>query len=503
MKLTLAPAARTDSSLAVVWEKPEDAHKIEEYVLYLNGKEAARVQETDHTFENLEPDTEYTIRLGAVPKEGFLPQSNLVTARTRKKPQVFDVTGFGAVGDGKTLNTQAIQAAIDACAPGGMVYVPEGVFVTGALFLKSDMTLYVEKGCTLLGSGSPEDYPLMTCLYEGRKQLCHAALINTKEEGGRGHDITIAGCGTIDGNGSVLLKAELEAGKGRRGNLICLRNTDDIYMKDITVRQSPFWCVHMIYCSRISMNRITINTKYDEKGNRYEGIFNGDGFDPDSCREVFLFHSDITSQDDCVAVKSGRDEEGRAVGLPSEKIRITNCRFHSGFGVAMGSEMAGGVRDVLVQDCMFTDSFSIASLKAPRGRGACIEKIRYESCRLVNHDESIKSSKWFKGALYLDCFYGEDEYDASAFRPVGETTSVIQDIELKNIELETKEGHAVYLVGLPESPARRIRLENVTARGKWGLYAENVEGLLLKNVSVEAEEGDDVRMKRVKGVVIR
>ena len=214
MKLILAPSAQTDTSIAVVWDKPEDAQSIEEYVLYLNGREAARVKETDYTFENLTPDTEYTIRLGAVMKEGFLPQSNLVTARTRKKPQVFDVTAFGAVGDGGTMNTQAIQNAIDACAPGGMVYVPEGVFLTGALFLKSDMTLYVEIGGKLLGSDRPEDYPLMTYLYEGRQQLCHASLINTKEEEGRVHDITIAGGGTIDGNGNDLSHKNIVSAAG-------------------------------------------------------------------------------------------------------------------------------------------------------------------------------------------------------------------------------------------------------------------------------------------------
>ena len=146
--------------------------------------------------------------------QGFLPLSSLITASTRKKPQVFDVTAFGAAGDGSALNTQAIQNAIDACAPGGMVYVPEGVFLTGALFLKSEMTLYVEKGGRLLGSDRPEDYPLMTYLYEGRQQLCHASLINTKEEEGRGHDITLAGGGTIDGNGNDLSHKNIVSAAG-------------------------------------------------------------------------------------------------------------------------------------------------------------------------------------------------------------------------------------------------------------------------------------------------
>ena len=117
MKLILAPSAQTDTSIAVVWDKPEDAQSIEEYVLYLNGREAARVKETDYTFENLTPDTEYTIRLGAVMREGFLPLSNLVTARTRKKPQVFDVTAFETVVDRTAKNTHSIQKAIYACAP--------------------------------------------------------------------------------------------------------------------------------------------------------------------------------------------------------------------------------------------------------------------------------------------------------------------------------------------------------------------------------------------------
>lgn len=503
MKLILAPAAQTDNSIAVVWEKPEDWERIEEYRVILNGEEAARVKETDYTFCNLEPDTEYRMQVAPVVKSGhFLPESNIVRGRTRKKPEILDITDFGAVGDGSTINTSAIQSAIDACPEYGMVYVPKGVFKCGALFLKSRMTFYVEEGGKLLGSAYTKDYPLITHRYQGKEALCHAALINSGADGKHCCDITIAGGGTIDGSGNLLLKAELEEKKGSRGNVICLQNTDSVYMKDITVRQSPFWCVHMIYCSHISMNRIQIHTKYDEEGNRYGNIYNGDGFDPDSCRDVCLFHSYISSQDDCVAVKSGRDEEGRAVGIPSEDIRITNCRFKSGFGVAMGSEMAGGIRNVLVQDCSFEDSFSIASVKAPRGRGAYIENVIYDNCRLINHDRSIQSSIWFKGAIYLDYFYGEKEYDPQKVMPVGEGTPVIRDITFRNMSIETREGHAIYLAGLPESPAQNIYLENIRARGKYGLYAENVSGLHLHSVTAEAEEGNDISMKRVDKVTM-
>lgn len=488
MKLTAAPSAQTENSIAVVWEKPENAGAVEEYRLFLNGEEAAGVKETDYTFENLEPDTEYTVELLAVTKEGPEMKSNRLQVKTRKKPSLFDIRKYGAAGDGVTMNTQAIQRAIDACDDYGMVYVPEGIFRSGALFLKSHMTLYVEEGGKLLGSENPEDYPLMTYRYEGGQQLCHASLINAGFSGKREADITIEGKGCIDGSGSPLLKAELEAGKGRRGNLVCLQNVDGIYVKDITLRQSPFWCVHMIYCKDISMNRANIQSKYDENGNLYKGIFNGDGFDPDSCKNVYVFHSFLSSQDDCIAVKSGRNEEGRKVGIASENIRITNCRFRSGFGVAMGSEMSGGIRNVLVQDCVFEDSFSIASIKAPRGRGAFIENIFYDNCSLVNNDRSVKSTKWYKGAVYVDSFYGEDTYDARRALPVDEGTPVVRNIRFRDITVETKEGYAIYVEGLPEGPIQDISFENVRACGEKGMFAGNVQGMYMEEVNVSRWE---------------
>lgn len=504
IKLISAPAAQTHDSIAVVWEKAEPAERIVEYQVLLDGQEAARVKETDYTFENLLPGTEYQIQVCAVIRDnGVVPRSNIIRVRTKLLPKKFDVREFGAVGDGVTLDTEAIQRTIDACCEDGVVYLAGGVFRSGALFLKSRMTFFVEEGAVLLGSEDPADYPVLMHRYQGYERLCHAALINSGMDGKKYTDITIAGKGTINGSGNHLLKAELEAGMGRRGNVICLQNTDNVYMKDITVRQSPFWCVHLIYCKHISMNQITIHTKYDENGKLYGNIYNGDGFDPDSCRDVYLFHSFISSQDDCIAVKSGRDAEGREVGIPSEDIRITNCRFKSGFGVAMGSEMAGGIRNVLVQDCVFEDSFSIASVKAPRGRGAYIENVLYDNCRLVNHDRSVTSTIWFKGAVYVDCYYGEKEYDHKEKRDVNDGTPVIRNIHFRNLTADTDEGHAIYLAGLPESPLQNITFEHITASGQHGLFAQNVDGLSLCNVQVDSKNGDDMCFKAVKHLIVK
>ncbi len=251
------------------------------------------------------------------------------------------------------------------------------------------------------------------------------------------------------------------------------------------MRQSPAWCVHLIYCNQISLNHVAVHTKFDENGNRYKDIVNGDGFDPDSCSDVYVFNSLFASQDDCIAVKSGRDKEGRDVGIPSERIRVSNCTFTSGFGVVMGSEMSGGVRDVVVQDCVFQNVHSIASIKAPRGRGAVIEDIVYKRCTLTNLSTELTDCKWFRGALLVDQFYSHEDFDVVHPEEVTDGTPVFQNITFQDITIETVAGHAIYIVGLPESPIRNLRLHNVVAKGKYSTKISNVQGLEMTNVTVE------------------
>ena len=296
-----------------------------------------------------------------------------------------NILNFGAVGDGKTLNTQALQKAIDACEKGGTVYVPEGIYVTGALYLKSDMTLYLEEGSVLLGSGDLSQYPIWNYSFEGRKADGYASLLNAGLKAGEQvENLTLEGTGTIDANGVELFYKEMEEKKGKRGRAVFFSHVTNLKMKDITIRQSPAWCLHLLYCRQVEVDGVHIYTKYDENGKRYEGIFNGDGLDIDACRNVTVKHCVIASQDDCIAIKSGRDEEGRAVGIASEHIRISDCTFQSGFGVAVGSEMSGGIRDVRVENCRFRDTFSIVSIKAPRGRGNVVEDIHFENLSLIH-----------------------------------------------------------------------------------------------------------------------
>lgn len=476
-------------SVALLWNKIS-REKHTTYQIYVNGEKADHIQETDYTLEGLLPNRLYDIYIEAEDSAGMiLSRSELLHIQTKNQPKVFNVSDYGAYGDGETLNTVAIQNTIDDCCEDGCVYIPKGVYRTGALYLKSNMILYLESGAILLGSNSISDFPIMKYRFEGLETHCYASLINVRTEGGqRLKNITLAGYGTIDANGSTLRKQELMELKGKPGRAVCIRNTDYLYMKGITVRQSPAWCVHFIYCNHVSINQLKVYTKEDIDGNRYEGISNGDGIDPDSSSNVYIFRSKIASQDDCIAIKSGRDEEGRNVGISSENYRITNCSFISGFGVAVGSEMSGSIRNVLVQDCTFENAYSVGSIKAPRGRGGVVENIVYEDIQFANMSTEHEDCEWFRGAIYIDNYYSHVQFDVNRKELNSAGTPVIRNIIFRNIELETVAGNAIYMVGLPESPLERISLIDVRARGKYGMVAQNIRNLILDNVKVKSVE---------------
>jgi len=152
----------------------------------------------------------------------------------------------------------------------------------------------------------------------------------------------------------------------------------------------------------------------------------------------------------------------------------------------------------LVEDCVFKDTFSIASVKAPRGRGSVIENITCRDCTHTNESAEHHDSKWFRGALYVDQFYGVDDANPLDEKPKDDGTSLIHDVLFENITLDTVSGNAIYLAGLPESPLEDIRLENVTATGEHGFFAYNVRGLSLDRVSVEARNGTSMRFVNVR-----
>ncbi|HIU57377.1 MAG TPA: glycoside hydrolase family 28 protein [Candidatus Ornithomonoglobus merdipullorum] len=460
-------SAVTDSSAAVLYTY----YKNSAYTVFVNGEKYAVTDKAEITVRGLEPDTEYEISVRA--EAGGINETAAISVRTAPRGEVLDIRDFGAVGDGVTDCTEAIGAAVKACPKNGTVLIKDGVYMSGALFLKSDMTLRIGEDAVLLGSPDVRDYPVFVYRFEGLEQNCYASLINTVD--GEHRNIKITGGGVIDANGEKLFAAEMAENAGKRGRAVCIRNTDGVYIEGVTVRQSPAWCVHTIYCSSVTLDNVKIFTKFDENGRRYKGIYNGDGFDPDSCRDVTVFGCTIGSQDDCIAVKSGRDAEGRAVGVPTENVLVRSCRFASGFGCVVGSEMSGSVRNVTFENCKFENTYSLASIKAPRGRGGVVENVVYRNCSHYYDENEFSDNKWFRGAINIDMFYGVDEFDTEMPEPVDEGTPKFRGIMFENIVSETTAGCAVYICGLPESRVNGISFRNVRCNGKSGLYVKNAD----------------------------
>jgi len=228
-------------------------------------------------------------------------------------------------------------------------------------------------------------------------------------------------------------------------------------------------------------------------------LHNGDGIDPDSSSDVYIFNTMIAGQDNCIAIKSGKDAEGRRIGLPSENIRITNCCFTSGGGIAIGSEMSGGVKNVYVRDCVFKNAKIMATIKALRGRGSIAENIRFEDIKFVNTDNNpaFKPTKWSRGVINIDHYYSVEEFDPQTKFPFDEGSPVFRDITFKNIYIEDKSKYPIYMTAVPESPLKNISLENIDAKGRYGFIANNIDGLKLRNVTVKADEGVDYCFKNV------
>lgn len=478
----------TSRSALLLWDQPKTAVITR---VFVDSQPAAHAYKGGITLTGLAPDTTYQVRIETTMGDGSVLCSTPCQITTAPTGPVLNITKYGAVGDGKTLNTAAIQQAIDACPERGTVLIPAGCFVSGALFLHGAMTLHLCEGAKLLGSPDLADYPVMPYRFEGREMPGYASLINTRD--GTHAGIAITGSGTIDGNGALLFPQEIPQAKTiARGRTVCIRDTDGVYLQGVVIRQSPSWCTHLIYCANVTLNGVQIDTRRDENGAIYDGIFNGDGFDPDSCRNVNVFDCMIASQDDCIAVKSGRDAEGRQVGIPSENIRITDCLFRSGFGIALGSEMSGGIRNVLIRDCTFHNAYSILSIKTPRGRGGAVEHVLCERVTHENYDQFHTDCKWFRGALYLDMYYGKDEMDLIHPQPVTDATSVIRDITIRDAHINTHTGNSIYLCGLPESHIQDVLLEDIEADGLNGMKAYMVDGLTLRNVHMHAQNGPKI-----------
>jgi polygalacturonase len=398
----------------------------------------------------------------------------------------YDVRAFGAKGDGKTLDTEAVQKALTACAKagGGTVRLPPGTYLCQPLTLGTRTTLVLEEGAVLLASPDPKHFMKEPGDWlQAKSGSDFIPLLSGKDL----TELTVTGKGTIDGNGGVWWE---EAEKARqkvsgytlpRPNLFTLQRCRNVKLSGITLRNSPKFHFVPTECEEVVVEGVTILAP--------PGSANTDGIDPSNCRNVTITRCLIDVGDDNIAIKSGKKVAGREFGC--ENIQVTDCTFKHGHGMSIGSETIGGVRNVRVQNCSFEDTDNGLRIKSRRGRGGVVQDIAYSDCTLKNCHPAISIL-----CYYQDSTHGSFPKDDPA-QPMTETTPVFRNITIRNVTASsTREAGAI--AGLPESPVENVLLENVTLAGTEGLLIANARGVTLKNVKVTVQKGEPVILHRAQ-----
>jgi polygalacturonase len=385
----------------------------------------------------------------------------------------FDVRQFGAKGDGKALDTVAIQKALDECGKAaGVVRFPTGTYLSKPLFLRSKTTLQLDQGATLLATDEREDFLIPEKRSQTNSSSAFYAFINGKDLS----DIAITGQGTIDGSGAKWWVPAEEARRKVSGytlprpRLIALTGCKNVRVEGVTLANSPTFHFVPNDCENVVVDHVTITAPAHSP--------NTDGIDPSVSRHVRISHCRIDVGDDNIAIKSGRKMPGREFGC--EDITVMDCVFLHGHGLSIGSETPGGVRNLTVERCQFQDTENGIRIKSPRGRGGAVENLSYSDITMTNVDPAIT----------ITCYYPKIPKEDTA-QPVTPETPSFRNIRIKNLTATCPRGAGV-IVGLPESVVSNVVLENVSIEAATGLNVRNAKGIELKNARVIAKEGPPI-----------
>ena len=422
------------------------------------------------------------------------------------KAERVDMLKSGAKADGKTLNTMLINHTVDRLsqAGGGTLFFPAGTYLTGAIRLKSNITLELEAGATLLFSDNFDDYlPFMEVRHEGVMMKSFSPLISAMDA----ENITIKGEGTLDGQGKAWwteffrIYVDLEKNGMRELNkyqplwerendveaLYAETNEDwhgtlkrrffrppfiqpvrcrRVRIEGVKIINSPFWTVNPEFCDNVVVTGVTIHNVPSP---------NTDGINPESCRNVHISDCHISVGDDCITLKSGRDAQARRLGVPCENITITNCTMLSGHGgVVIGSEMSGSVRKVTISNCVFDGTDRGIRINSTRGRGGVVEDIRVSNIIMSN----IK-----REAVVLNLKYSEMPVE-----PMSERTPLFRDISISGLTAVGVKT-PVKIVGLEEAPVTDIILRDINVKNaREKCIFENCERIRLTDVIVNGKE---------------
>ncbi len=403
----------------------------------------------------------------------------------------FRITEYGAVGDGKTVNTPAIRKAIEACAKqgGGTVIVPEGIFISGALFMEQGVNLRVEKNGILKGTTAVEDYPIIDTRWEGTEREWTSAFINAFNM----QDFTLDGEGMIDGSGdewmildTVRLNLKRDVAKADQGapkltkerpgygrpRLIAVQNCTNVKISGLKMKNQACWGVFILYSENVLIENLTITAQHN--------ITMSDGIDIDSSKKVRITGCTIDVNDDCIAIKSGKDEDGLRVNRPSEDILVENCDFRYGHGgVSMGSEMSGGIRNVEIRNCVVqADNWAPIRFKSQPSRGGVVENITYRDITLKNTRKAFEFNM---------------EWRMVNPKPPSDPLPVVRNVKIINVSGTT--GVVGDMHGLKDSPIVNVSFENCNISAKRGFRIDNVEQLDTSGLKITVEEGPAIIYK--------
>lgn len=435
----------------------------------------------------------------------FLSVIMLLAVTTTALAERVDMKQAGAVTDGTTVNTRLINSTIERLAGegGGTLFFPAGRYLTGPIRLKSNITLELEAGATLLFSTNFDDYlPFVEVRHEGVMMKSFCPLIYATDA----ENITIKGEGTLDGQGKawwneffkVLIdlrdngkrdvnkyqplfekendvkKIASETNEDWHGTLdrrffrppfIQPIRCKNVRIEGVKIINSPFWTVNPEFCDNVTVDGVTIHNVDSP---------NTDGINPESCRNVHISNCHISVGDDCITIKSGRDLQARNIGAACENITVTNCTMLSGHGgVVIGSEMSGGVRRVTITNCVFEGTDRGIRLKSTRGRGGIVEDIRISN--IVMKD--IK-----KEALTFNL-----KYSRMPQEPKSERTPVFRNIHISGVTV-VDVNVPIQIVGLEEAPISDIVLRDIQIKnGKQPNEFKDCENILMENVVVNGK----------------
>ncbi len=455
------------------------------------------------SFFDLLPETEYT----------FAVNGHEEVFRTKSESGCLCVREFGAVGDGITNDTIALQNAINTCPVGGRVKVEAGTYLTGPITLKSDMTLEICDGATLLGvtdesmfaviPGSFRDPVTGNVIelssWEGDAADCHQSFLS-------GHflsNVNVVGRGVIDANAENSTWWDRPKRKdAARPKLIFLNRCENILFHGVTVQNSPSWTLHPFFSKHVDFLDMNVKNPTNSP--------NTDGADPEACDDVRFIGVRFSVGDDAIAIKSGKINLGMKYKTPANHHVVRNCLMeYAHGGVVLGSEMAGGIKNLSVSQCYFMHTDRGLRIKTRRGRGkyAIIDGVEFSNIYMDN----------VLTPLVINMFYycdpdGKTEYVWSKEKlPVDDRTPYLGKFTFRDMVCSDCEWAAGYFYGLPEMPIKEINIKNVSftmkneaGEGacammtdaeichKRGLIFRNVETVNLEKVTISGLEGEEI-----------